>query len=274
PAFVAAPTRSAFVQFARTERFAALRAGGIAVVRGDAVRGKSVRRLPLPAPTTGSRRWFVDNSATTLDWDALTVRSVSARGPRATDQGDAPLLGWNASGLAEGQTQGIWIDHAGEPRAYFAVADSVDWLCAGRILLAWPVAGWSDLSGADAQDDLPHFEPPAQFVVEGDDWRVTSIDAPLVAAAQATLARRGSSGTCSLTFCNLETLEQRRFELVPELPPAGGSAKNYAARGAGRAAAAWSARDESFAWSVEYAARGVVLVREDGLVVPKDAEAR
>ncbi|HUR28507.1 MAG TPA: hypothetical protein VM509_09995, partial [Planctomycetota bacterium] len=138
PVFVAAPTRSAFVQFARTERFAALRAGGIAVVREDAVRGKSVRRLPLPAPTTGSRRWFVDNSATTLDWDALTVRSVSARGPRATDQGDAPLLGWNASDLAEGQTQGIWIDHAGEPRAYFAVADSVEWLCAGRILLAWP----------------------------------------------------------------------------------------------------------------------------------------
>jgi len=272
--FVAAATRGALVQFSRTLRFAELRAAGLAVAR-DVEHGarREVLRLPEPAPTTGTRRWYADNSSTAIDWEALTLRSVSARGPRDTELEKVPVLGWNASGVKEGRTPGIWIELAGEPQARFDVAGSVEWLCAGRVQLAWPEGGWANLSGADAQDELPKFEPPARPTADGDDWRLPELDAPLAAAAEATLGRRGESGTTSLSSCNLETLEQLRFELLTELPRDAGSVADLVARGAGRAASAWTARGEPFAWSIEYAAHGVVLVRDDGLVKP-EAESR
>ncbi len=274
--FIAAPTRNALVQFSRSVRFAQLRAGGIAIAIDTPEHGERlVLRLPATTPTTGQRRWFNEGTSSTLDWEALSVRCVTARGPRDTDFSRVPSLGWQADGVdghfRDGAIAGVWIDHAGEPRAHIDVASSVEWLCAGRVHQAWPVEGWSNLSEADAQDDLPKFDPTPIPKSGADDWRFDSLTSPLVDAAQTTLARRGASGTWTLTFCDLSTLEQVSFDLVPE---SAGASRARVARTAGRVAAEWSARGQAFAWCVEYAASGVVLVRDEGVVQPLAAKPR
>lgn len=289
---VAAPTASALAHFARTERCAALRAQGIVVaygaygahgsesaaaparglVRGDEsapIGARRSRRLPPPEPTTGTLRWFRDDASTPLDWDALTLRSVSARGPRETDVTRAPILGWSGS-ATEGrfEQRGVWVDRGGEPFAHFDVGASIDWLLAGRIRLAWPVGGWSNLSEADAAQDLPRFEDLPAPRVAGADWILSGLGSPLCDAAEATLARRGERGEWRLVLLDLETLEELSIPLEPVQAPDGsaGPATERRAPQAGAAAGAWTRRGEHCAWAIEYSAAGVVLVRSEGLV--------
>jgi hypothetical protein len=165
----------------------------------------------------------------------------------------------------------VWIESGGEPRAHFDVGASVVWLCSGRVRKAWPVEGWSKLTEADAQEELPVFDPAPVPAHDGDDWRVGPLRSATVDAAETTLGRRGSGGAWSLYLCDLETLEQVAFDLeaASASPDAG-----RVARGAGRVAAQWSARGRSIAWCIEYSAAGVALVRAEGLVLPEPARAR
>ncbi|MEO6708962.1 MAG: hypothetical protein ABIP42_05245, partial [Planctomycetota bacterium] len=268
--FLAVATRAALVQFSRSEQFAQMRPAGIAVaIDAASPPERIVIRLPAPQPTTGPVRWFSEGANTALDWEALSVQWVSARVQREQDLSLPPFLSWSGKGVdghfKSGEIQGVWVDYAGEPLASFDVASSAEWLCAGRILQASPVNGWSNLSGADAQNQLPGFDPKSAPEPQVDDWRIASCASPIVDAAEITLARRGTSGTWKLTFCNLETLEQVGFELVPDSSTGAGA---RIAQGAGRLASRWSARGQAFAWCVEYAARGVVLVRDEGIVKP------
>jgi len=274
PLRVLAGSRSAFTQFARTTRCAMWREAGLVVVLGvDAQRVPL--RLPKAAPTTGSRRWFRDGVSTVLDWESLSLRMVSAQGTRETDIARAPFLSWNASGIdgrfSAGEIQGVWVDFDGEPRAYFDVDASLEWLCSGRVLLASPVQGWSNLREADAQDELPNFDPPPVPQARDEDWLVPQLASSLADAAQTTLARNGASGAWGLSLCNLETLEQARFELErsPDDDP-----QAWRARGAGRVAADWTRRGQELAWCLSYSAQGVVLVRAEGIVLPDGARAR
>ncbi|HTF91057.1 MAG TPA: hypothetical protein VK843_21765 [Planctomycetota bacterium] len=268
--FLAVATRAAFVQFSRSEQFAQLRPAGIAVaIDAASPSERIVIRLPAPEPTTSPMRWFSEGANIALDWEALSVQWVSARVQREQDLSLPPFLSWTAKGIdghfKSGEIQGVWVDYAGEPLASFDVAASAEWLCAGRILQATPVNGWSNLSGADAQNQLPGFDPKSAPQPVGDDWRIANCASPIVDAAEITLGRRGTSGTWRLKFCNLETLEQVGFELAPDSSTAGGA---RIAQGAGRLASQWTARGQAFAWCVEYAARGVVLVRDEGIVKP------
>lgn len=267
-------TRGAWTQFVRTTRFSQWREAGLVLVLD--VEGARVHlRLPKASPSTGSRRWFRDGVSTVLDWESLSLRVVSAQGARETDIARAPFLSWSASGIdghfTSGEIRGVWIDEGGEPRAYFDVGDSVEWLCSGRVQLASPVQGWSNLSEADARDESQAFDPPPLPQARSRDWRVPVLASSLADAAQTTLARSGESGVWSLSLCNLETLEQARFEL--EHSPAD-DPQAWRARGAGRVAAAWAARGHELAWSLAYSARGVVLVRAEGSVLPGGAQAR
>ncbi len=272
PQLIAAPTQKAFLQFSRTERFAQLRSQGL-VLAFDAWTTdlRTGLALPAPAPTTLSRRWFREGASSPLDWEALSIRCVTARGPRGTDYAQAPRLGWSAAradGLVtKGEVEGVWIEIAGEPQAHFDVAESVQWLCSGRVTLAWPVGGWSNMLDSDAQDELPSFEPPALPLPSGDDWRFQRQSSPLLDASASTLERRGLTAEWSLRLCDLETLEQETFEL--QIDPAAAGAQRVA-RGAGRVASQWSARGHETAWSIEYAVGGVVLVRNEGVLKPKD----
>ena len=285
--WIAAPTREALAHFTRTERFAELRARGIAVARDHGGRGeRSLEAVDPPAPTTGTLRWYRDDASTPLDWDALTLRGTSARGPRDTELARAPILGWSASASEViFESRGVWVDLAGEAYAHFDLAASVDWLLARRIRLAWPVGGWSNLSEADAAPQLARFESLAAPRIAGDDWVFVGVDAPLLAAAEATLARRGERGLLRLLLLDLATLEEARFALEEprrgptdatspdgSLPEASRAVEpplaEFVARGADRCASRWSRRGRAFAWALEYAASGVVLVRSEGLVVP------
>ena len=273
--WISAPARSAWVQFTRTQRFAQLRATGFAVVLEERPgAGRVVVALPAAAPSSGSRRGFRDGSSAALDWDALSVRAVNAVGPRDTDLSRAPFLGFNAQGVdghfTGGELQGVWVDFAGEQRAYFDAGASVDWLCSNRVRLAWPVEGWSNLRDADAQDELPKFEPEPIPLESRGDWSIAALHSPIVTAAQATLARRGSSGNWGVTLCDLETLEQARFDLAEPVPPS----TTWTASGMGRMSALWSARGHALAWCIEYRAGGVALVRGEGLVKPATRAAR
>ncbi len=267
---IAAPTRSAFAQFARTQRFEQLRDSGVAVaVEEGGARERVVLRLPASAPTTGTRRWYREGASSALDWDPLTIGFVSARAPRGTDISSAPFLGWSAgnegAAFSAGEIRGVWIDKAGEPQAHFDVSSVVPWLCASRVRLAWPSFGWSNLSEPDAQEILPGFEPAPQPETAGDDWRLVSISSPEVDAAKAALQRQGARGEWLLLLCDLETLEQERFELtlLSDEPTAA-----RLARGAGLAAKNWSALGHQLAWCVEFTVGGVALARSEGLVLP------
>jgi hypothetical protein len=262
---VHAPSRAAATQFAHTQAGLALREAGLALAL-DGAGGRALLRLPKASPTSGSRRWFRDGASTALDWEALSIRGVSARGTRETDLSRAPFLGWNASGIdgqfTQGEIQGVWIDYGSEPRVHFDVGASLEWNCSDRVLLAWPVEGWSNISEAEGHDELANFDPPPVPEVRGDDWRLQGLESSVTIAAQTTLARRGASGEWRLLLCNLHTLEQLRLELQPSAAQAG----DWIAHGAGRVASAWTRQGHEFAWSVEYSALGIALVREQGLV--------
>ncbi len=272
PQLVAAPTQRAFAQFSRSERFAQLRSQGIVLAQGGATAGQRTSlSMPPPAPSTSSRRWFRDGASSPLDWEALTTRFVTARGARDTDYAQVPRLGWSAARadghVTEAEIEGVWLKNSGEPQACFDVAESIPWLCAGRVTRAWPVGGWSNLIDSDAQDELPTFVPGAAPTDSGEDWLVPEPASPLIAAAASTLERRGLAAEWSLLLCDLETLEQQVFELELDLtatPP------QRVARRAGRVAAEWSGRGHTSAWSIEYAAGGVVLVRSEGVLKPKE----
>lgn len=269
--WVAVASRDAFAQFTRTRKFAELRAGGVRVVM-DATGGVAGERwtldLPRPAPSGEQRRWFREGASSALDWDSLTLRSVHARGPRGTDVARDPFLGFDAAGIdgrfRGGELRGVWIDSGGEPRACFDVGSSLAWLCSQRVRLAWPVAGWSDLSDADASDDLPRFDVEPSIRVDGQDWRFAMPASVLMDAGEATLARRGERGRLRLTLLDLETLEQ--VEFTP-LSPDGGPTR--VAEQAGRIAARWTARGRQVAWCLEYLASGVAIVRAEGLTLPR-----
>ncbi len=272
PQLVAAPTQKAFAQFSRSERFAQWRSQRIVLAQGAAPAGRRTSvSLPAPAPSTSSRRWFREGASSPLDWEALTTRCVTARGATNTDYSQVPRLGWSAARadghVTKAEVEGVWIDNLGEPQAYFDVAESVAWLCSGRVTLAWPVGGWSNLLDSDAQDELSTFVPAAAPLHSGDDWRVPEPASALVAAAASTLERRGLAAEWTLLLCDLETLEQQVFEL--ELEPFS-TPPQRVARGAGRVASEWSARGHASAWSIEYSAAGVVLVRSEGAVKPKE----
>lgn len=269
--WVAVASRQAFAQFTRTGRFAELRENGVRVVM-DAPDGAPGERwsldLPRPAASGEQRRWFREGASSALDWDSLTLRSVHARGPRGTDVARDPFLGFDAAGIdgkfRGGELRGVWIDSGGEPRACFDVGSSLAWLCSQRVRLAWPVAGWSDLSDADASDDLPRFDVEPSIRAEGDDWRFTMPSSVLMDAGEATLARRGERGTLRLTLLDLETLELAEFS--PEIADDG---RTRVAAQAGRIASRWTARGRQIAWCLEYVASGVAIVRAEGLTLPR-----
>ena len=185
------------------------------------------------------------------------------------DYAQVPRLGWSAARadghVTKAELEGVWIEDSGEPQAYFDVAQSSLWLCSGRVTAAWPVGGWSNMLDSDAQDELPAFVPPAAPQESGDDLSVPEPASPILAAAASTLKRRGLVADWKLYLCDLESLEQQVFELefdTSATPP------RRLARGAGRVASQWSARGHTSAWSIEFAAGGVVLVRNEGLLKP------
>lgn len=156
----------------RSPGFAAARRDGAAVLRPEG----SARRVPFAAGASDSAVWRGEGRSPLLELDPLAAVHVRVLTLPGTAAEDAPSMGWRGvddqpSNL---RASGLWGLVDGAPVAIFDMSAVAGWSEARILRRAWFEAPLTTLKSAEIQPRPPYSAAPP--LVDGDDWRVESVD--------------------------------------------------------------------------------------------------